>query len=165
MANYDVNNWYWNVGGITGVVYSSAAVAYVPLSNSAYTAWVSAGGRTTTILNGAELYEVLSNQWVPNYLSNGVALQSTGTPSVNSTYPLDPQTQFNLTGVATGIASGRGLPGGGSTFLFNNISFTASQFLSVASALESYVYNFNIALATLVISGSGSLPTVRIVIA
>jgi hypothetical protein len=70
---YTPNNWYWIVAGSTTQVYSSAAVAYVPVANSTYVAWLAAGNVPTKIAVEQELFDVLS--------AAGVALPGGGVTS------------------------------------------------------------------------------------
>lgn len=162
---YNILNWYWIVGGDTSKVFSSASLTYVSAANTNYTIWTAAGGRPSQILNADELLEVLQQQWLPINLGNGMQLESTGTPALNGTYPLDPASQSRITSVAASIAAGRGLPGGGSTFIYQGHAFTADQFLDFAEAAENYVYNLNEALAQMVLARTGSLPEQPVVIA
>ena|SRR6185503_1247250 len=59
---YDPANWYWLVGDKSPAaqVYSSAADAYVPLTDPTYLVWLSAGGTPTTITTEQSLSDVLS---------------------------------------------------------------------------------------------------------
>lgn len=161
---YNPFNWYWIVGGDTSQAYSSARVQYVPADDSTYVAWA-ANNTPTAIASAADLYGVLVQQWVPSALSAGVTITSTGTPSLNDTYPLDPQSQQYITSISTGVAAGKGLPGGGSTFNFNGHSFTAANFLVFAQACEDYAYNVVQSLGQIVMTGSGSLPSSSVTIA
>ena len=163
--NYNPLDWYWFVAGDTSQVYASARAQYVPTSDSSYTAWVAAGGMTTSILNAQELFDVLVAQWVPSTLNAGITLTSTGTPSLNGAYPLDPQSQQYITSISTGVAAGKGLPGGGGTFMFNGHSFSSANFLAFATAAEDYAYNLVQNLGQIVLTGSGSLPSSNITIA
>lgn len=162
---YTPASWYWIVAGSTSQVYSSAAVAYIPVTDATYQAWLTAGNFPTKIATAEELYEVLIVQWVPNVLNVGINLISTGTPVLNDTYPLDLASQQQITGVATSIAAGRGLPGGGSTFLYQGHPFNGANFLNFADAAESYVYNVYQSLGQIVQAGSGSLPSPTVTIA
>lgn len=56
---YDPSDWYWFVAGDQTRVYSSAVVAYVPLTNPNYVSFLDRGGRTTKIKSEAELWPVL----------------------------------------------------------------------------------------------------------
>lgn len=165
MISFNISNWYWSVVGNSTQVFSSASMSFVAVSNSTHVSWLASGNHPSVIANATELAEVLNEQWAPTFLANGVALQSTGTPSLNATYPLDTISQGEIASISTGIAAGKGLPGGGSTFAFNEITFTSAEFLSVAAALESYVYNVSQSILTIVTTGSGSMPTVPLVIA
>lgn len=78
-------------------------------------------------------------------LMAGIQITSTATPSLNGTYPVDDTTQGKITGIAAGINSNKGLPGGGSTFNYPDITgtmhaFGAADFLNFAAAVETYVY-------------------------
>ena len=161
---YNPLDWYWFVGGDTSQVYSSARTQYVPATDSTYVAWA-ANNTATNILNAEELYEVLVIQWVPSVFNAGITITSTGTPSLNGAYPLDPQSQQYITSISTGIAAGKGLPGGGSTFNYNGRSFSAANFLAFAQAAEDYAYNLVQDLGLIVMTGSGSLPSPNITIA
>lgn len=57
---YNPASWYWVVNGSTSQVYSSAAGDYVPIANTAYVAWLSAGNIPSRIGSEAELGEVLA---------------------------------------------------------------------------------------------------------
>lgn len=139
-------------------------MAYVPVADATYQAWLAAGGVATNILNAAELLEVLQNQWSPLVSAAGVAIVSTGTPALNGTYAIDPATLANIVGLSTGIAAGKPLPGGGSTFNYRDIvgsphAFTAANFLNFAAAIESYVYGADQAIETLVNGGTAMPPS------
>jgi hypothetical protein len=166
IGKYDVTNWYWFVAGNTSQVYSSAEAQYVPSSDATYLAWA-ASNTTTNVLNAAELFQVLSLQWVPLIFQAGITLTSISTPSLNGNYPLDPTSQSYITSVAASIANGKGLPGKGSrrlSFIFNGVSFTSANFLNFASAVRDYVYNLVQDLQQIVTTGTGSLPTSNITI-
>ncbi|MCO6414827.1 hypothetical protein JYK14_01355 [Siccirubricoccus sp. KC 17139] len=60
---YEPKSWFWVVGGDEEQVYSSAAAAYVPVSDPAYTAWLEAGGYASRIGTEAELEEVLAEAY------------------------------------------------------------------------------------------------------
>jgi hypothetical protein len=162
---YTPANWYWIVAGSTTQVYSSAGVAYVSVLDGTYQAWRTAGNLPTNILNAEELFDVLVAQWAPSYLLVGINLVSTGTPALNGTYALDPVSQQQITGVATSLAAGRGLPGGGSTFLYQGHPFSGANFLNFADAAEGYVYGLYQSLGEIVMTGSGSLPSQTVTIA
>ncbi len=56
---FNVNNWYWIVAGSTTQVYSSIAVAYVPISDPTYIAWLAKGFLPTKIAVEQDLFDVL----------------------------------------------------------------------------------------------------------
>jgi hypothetical protein len=47
--SFSPSNWYWLVAGNTTQVWSSASNAFVPLTNSTYEAWLSAGNAPTNV--------------------------------------------------------------------------------------------------------------------
>lgn len=157
--SYSVQDWYWQVGSDTSKVFSSERMQYVAVSDSTYTQWLSDGNQPTNILTPLELYNVLVQQWVPPYLLAGIQVNSTGSPALNGVYSMDPQTQGQITGIATSITAGRGLPGGSSTFIFQSHMFNQTQFLNFAAAAESYVYALYQALGQIILTGTGSLPS------
>jgi hypothetical protein len=161
--NYNPNNWYWIVAGSTTEVWASARTQYVPLTDATYTAWLAAGNLPTRILNAAELVDVLTVQWLPSVMAQGVTITSTATPALNSTYAVDQASLANISALATGIAAGKGLPGGGSTFNYPDATgtmqaFTSANFLAFAAAIETYDYAYTQALAALVSGSTATLP-------
>jgi len=60
----DWGNWFWTVAGDQSRVYSSAAVGYVPLTDTGYVAFLADGKVPTKIASEAELWEVLVRQGV-----------------------------------------------------------------------------------------------------
>jgi hypothetical protein len=66
--------------------------------------------------------------------------------------------------LSTGIAAGKPLPGGGSTFNYPDLAnvmhaFNSTNFLNFATAIEGLIYNVTQALYTLVTGGSATLPS------
>lgn len=57
---YDVTKWYWVVGGDETRVWSSAERAYVPITDSAYCAFVEGGNFPTRIADEASLVAVVN---------------------------------------------------------------------------------------------------------
>jgi hypothetical protein len=167
---YNPTNWYWVVAGNSTTVWSSAALAYVPLANSTYVAWLAAGNVATHINSTSDLYGVMAAQVVPDLMGAGVSVTSTGTPALNGTYALDPVSQAQITAIAAGVAAGKGLPGGGGTFNWPTaagalVAFSSANFLNFATALETFLYNFNQALMALTAGGVATLPSTSITIA
>jgi hypothetical protein len=56
---FNPSAWYWIVAGSITQVYSSAAVAYVPVSDANYQAWVARGYAPTRIATEQDLWDVL----------------------------------------------------------------------------------------------------------
>lgn len=103
-------------------------------------------------------------------MSSGVVLTSTGTPALNGTYATDVNAQQEITSIMTGIADGLGLPGGGSTFGYQDTSgiihqFDATHFSNLAKAIRDFVYNCDAALATIQAGGTASFPSNQVTIA
>lgn len=77
-------------------------------------------------------------------IAAGLAIVSTSTPALNGTYSLDADAQRKISGIAAGIGSRNRLPGGLATFDytdgFGTHTFTAAQFLDLATAIEDYLY-------------------------
>ena len=65
--SYNPSNWYWTVAGSTSQVWSSARAIYVPVTDTAYAAWLAAGNLPSRILNEAELLEVIQQQAPGSY--------------------------------------------------------------------------------------------------
>lgn len=167
MNNYNPSNWYWLVNaGPSNQVFSSYFRKFVPTTDTTYMAWITSGNQPTVIANGAELYEVMAQQVIPQYFANGIRLESTSKPSLNATYPLDAVSQGYMTAITTGVNAGQ-LPGGGTTFVYNGVTFNGQQFLAVAAGLMGYIYDFNSGLATYLVSdgADGSLPSIPVIIA
>jgi hypothetical protein len=168
--NYSPSNWYWIVAGSTTQVWSSARVQYVPVTDATYVAWLAAGGVPTKIDSAGSLWQVLVAQWLPTAFSGGVAVTSTGTPALSGTYATDPASIANIVALSTGIAAGKPLPGGGSSFNYPDSSgamhaFTAANFLDFAAAIEALIYNAEQSLSTLLNGGSASMPSPSLTIA
>ncbi|MGB8840764.1 MAG: hypothetical protein WCC64_06810 [Aliidongia sp.] len=166
---YTPSNWYWIIVGSSTQVWSSTQLAYVPIADATYTAWLAAGNRATNIGSAAELVQVMQQQAVPLLQASGVAIISTSTPSLSGTYAIDPVSLANLTALSTGIAAGKPLPGGGTTFNYADIAgvqhaFTAAAFLNLAAAIESYVYDFDQALAALIAGQAATIPAAPLTI-
>ncbi len=165
MLIFNPSNWYWAVGSSTTQVWSSARVQYVPVTDSTYVAWsANSSNATTRIRNTSEILEVLNTHWLPSIMATGFPAISSSNPTLNDTYSFSPNAVQYISGISTGIAAGKGLPGGGSTFIYAGHTFTSSEFLNFASVMENFVYNYNLALATIANTGSGSLPSLPLVI-
>lgn len=59
MSTYRPADWYWIVAGSTTQVYSSARIAYMPVTDITYTSWLASGNRATRIATEQDLWDVL----------------------------------------------------------------------------------------------------------
>jgi hypothetical protein len=169
MAKYAPLNWYWIVAGSTSQVWCSADLAYVATTDATYAAWLAAGNAPSRIASIGELWQVMIAQWLPLAIG-GASITSTGTSAINGTYATDPNSLAQITSLSTGIASGKGLPGGGSTFNYPDATgtmhaFSSANFLNFAAAVEGLIYNAEQALSTLLNGGSASMPSPVLTIA
>ena len=103
-------------------------------------------------------------------LAGGITLTSTGTPALNGTYSTTPTAMVNTAGIATSIANGLGLPGGGATFNYRDSSgaahaFDAAHFLPFAAAVRDFVYHCDEAMATIAAGGTATFPSNQVTIA
>jgi hypothetical protein len=163
-------SWYWIVGGNAAEIWSSASLGYVPATDATYAAWLAAGNQPTAIGSAAELYQVMQQDVAPVLQAAGVQVTSTSTPALNGAYPIDPAAQSIMSAIAAGVAAGKGLPSGTSTFAYPNsagaeVTFTADQFTNFAAACEAYLYAFNQALAARVGGSSTAMPSTALTIA
>lgn len=75
----------------------------------------------------------------------GIQIASTGTPALNGTYAITADAKGTIDGVYSGIKDGDGLPGGGATFNYSDITeaahtFSATTFPPFAKAVRDYLY-------------------------
>ena len=77
---FDPADWYWVVGGSTTQVYSSAAIAYVSVSNPTYLAWLAVGNKPTKF-SGSEqdLWDYLIAHGISTPSGTGGSQQQTAT--------------------------------------------------------------------------------------
>jgi hypothetical protein len=171
MPSYNPSNWYWVVAGSTMQVWSSARVKYVPTTDATYVAWLAAGNRPTQIASANDLFGVLAKQWTPVAQASGVQVTSTATASLNGTYAVDAASQATISSLSTGIAAGKPLPGGGTTFNYPDVSntmhaFTSANFLDFSASIEGFVYSFEQGLLGLLNGVAGAaLPSTSLTIA
>ena len=183
---YKPSDWYWVVASDTTQVYSSAAVAYVPVSDPRYVAWRAAGGQPTQIATEAELQAVLSAQFPGGWpqtlaqkaaalLNNGLTIVSATNPDINAVYAIDIAAQDNFSKLYNLIQKN-----GGTTFPVDPITgqprtslpwkvmsggangvvvFTSlTDFINVETAVGNMVLALDLIIAT----GIGTLPTMSI---
>lgn len=65
MPYVNIKAWYWTVAGSKTQVYSSAAGAYIPITDQAYQALVQAGFSAAPIAVEQDLFDVLSVAGLP----------------------------------------------------------------------------------------------------
>lgn len=165
MSPYTPSNWFWTCPTVSGQVWASARMAWVPSTDTTYTNWVSLGNVATDVATTADLANVMSLQVVPSALAHGITLTSTATPALNGTYPLDQLSQSRIVAISAGLAAGKGFPGGGDTITWNGVAFSSANFLNFAAAAEAYVYGYEQAVVGLVMQVSGAaLPSSSITI-
>lgn len=170
LVPYSPTDHYWIVAGSTTQVWSSARMAYVPATDETYQAWRESGNYATVINSGADLYNVMLAQVAPAIMAGGVTVTSTATPALNGKYSVDATSIGNITALSTGIAAGKPLPGGGSSFNYPDAAnamhaFSSADFLDFAAAIEGYIYNFEQTLLTLLTGGTASMPAASLTIA
>ncbi len=78
-------------------------------------------------------------------IAAGLAIVSTSTPSLNGTFAIDGAAVQNIGGIYSGIKDGDGLPGGGTSFNYPDLSgamhsFTGTTFPPFAKAVRDYLY-------------------------
>ena len=57
---YNPLDWYWTVGSDATKVYSSKLGGYVPAADATYQAWRAAGNNPSSVINEAELGDILA---------------------------------------------------------------------------------------------------------
>jgi hypothetical protein len=96
----------------------------------------------------------------------GIVITCASNSVLSGTYAIDSLSQVKITAVAAAINAGIGLPGGGSTFNYPDISgtmhpWTATTFVEFAKAVMDLVYNMDMVVA----ADTGSLPSTAVTIA
>lgn len=91
----------------------------------------------------------------------GIAITSTGSASVSATYALDAVTLDQVGSVARDAAAGLGLPGGGSSFAYPDITgamktLSAANVQGIYKAMRDLLFALNVQAAIL---GAGGTPT------
>jgi hypothetical protein len=77
-----------------------------------------------------------------------VTVTCTSIPALNGDYPVDAGSRSNITGIAVAINGGLGLPSGGDTFNYPDVTGTphawaATQFILFAHSVMVYIYNLS----------------------
>jgi hypothetical protein len=78
-------------------------------------------------------------------IAGGVQIVCTSKPALNGTYSVDPASKTNIDGIYAGIKGGDGLPGGGATFNYPDVTgamhaFDATTFPGFAKAVRDFAY-------------------------
>lgn len=164
-TTYNVQNWYWNVNDSSSQVYSSAAVAYVALTNTTYMAWLTEGNTPTTIASEAVLESLLQDQYPSGWpltpseqavmaaqaaLNLGIQISSVSIPAINSTYSTSPTSVANVNAVTTYILLNNTFPNNLIAMPWADINGVVKTFPSIAvfktfaTAFANYVADINI---------------------
>jgi hypothetical protein len=103
-------------------------------------------------------------------LAAGIAVVSTGTPALNSTYALDQITLDQIRALATDAKAGLGFPGGESTFAYPDKdgvprTFDATSMVDLYKALRDYVFGLNSTAAVKAAGGNAEWPEASATIA
>lgn len=156
-------NWYYQVSQFPNQVFSTARMAYVPIDDLDYQSWKLGNLTTDQFSTGSTLTPLLLQNWLPFYLTRGVEVTSMTNPLLSGTYAVQDADTARISSIATGIASGKGLPGGGSTFWYADIndqlhSFTQEEFLNFAKSIENWMYDLRISIRTISQQNIGSIP-------
>lgn len=118
--------------------------------------------------NDARYVAWLARQAVPATfaakLANGLAVTSTGTSAISATYALDPTTLDQIGSVARDAASGLGLPGALTTFIYPDINstprtLTSANVQALYKAMRDIVSALNTQAAIAQAGGTPSWPT------
>jgi hypothetical protein len=103
-------------------------------------------------------------------LAVGIAITSTGTPALDTTYSLDQITLDQIGSVARDAAAGLGLPLGASTFSYPDITGSPRSFTSVSirdlyKAMRDLVFELNTQAAIATQGGTAEWPVQSVTIA
>ncbi len=178
MRSYNPANWYWIVAGDTTRAWSSAAAAYVPVSDATYAAWLAAGYVPTRIGSEADLQGVFAAQypagWPPTLvqqaqaaLGAGLTIASASAPAVNGTYAVDTGAQANITSTMLYVVVHSAFPGGAATISWVDVAGAVHAMPSIAvfQAFATAVADYVAALTEIVLTGAGTLPAASVTIA
>ena len=124
--------------------------------------WMVVNGALTAPvpLSEAELTAQTLVQSAQAALSAGIAITSSATPALNSTYAIDQLSQMDIIAIETSLNAGKGFPGGATTFNYPDTSgvlhtFSESNFTDFAAAVRDNVY----ALRSVIAGASATLPS------
>lgn len=183
--------WYWTVANQPNLVFSAPLSAYVdPATDQGYLDFINAGNAATSIVSDGELADVLTRagmsasliyaagwaDWggvppldrVTVLMAAGLAIVSTGTPTLNATYAIDETMRVRLNTNVSYIQAYGAFPAGAATKDWPDINgtlhtFTTTQdFLNFARAIADYVSEVS---DWGMAGGTGTLPTQPVTIA
>lgn len=94
-------------------------------------------------------------------IATGIAITSDSAPELNATYAMDSKTMDQIGSVARDVGANLGLPGGGSAFVYPDItgqphSFTEAQLKACYQAMRDLLWKLNTQAA---IMQQGGIPT------
>lgn len=129
-----------------------------------YQAWLVLGN----VAAAAALPDVLTV--FAQKVAAGIVIASTGAPSLNATYAVDQQAEFNIVALQTSLNAGQGFPDGAATIGYRDMAglkhvMTAMQFTAVAAAIRDYIAALDDTAAALLGGGSASWPAATATIA
>ena len=183
---YKPANWYWSAGNKKGLVFSSAAAAWIAPTDSTYQAWLAAGNAATTVLCDGELADVLLKLGMPNTMvaaagdtslgnltpddivavkmACGIIVTSTATPALDGTYEVDDDAQADLAAEAQYVSTFKAYSGGQTTLAWSDIAGAAHAFPADIGAAGTFMafakavadYRTQVSLAAMAIAGGGS---------
>jgi len=157
---YNVKDWYWTIENIPGMVYSSARATLVPANDADYITWQEINPDTgkplrkpTRIDTMQSLMQVLLQQYPQGtpigqllaLMEGNLWVECTSNTDLNGVYSIASDRRSNITGIATSINAGLGLPGGGATFNYPDATgvphpWPADKFIAFAKVVMDYVY-------------------------
>jgi hypothetical protein len=170
MQVYNVNDWYWQVGGDTTEVWSSSRFAYVPVNDAFFQQWLSNGNSLVQIDGIKSLMQVMASQRIPNYLGGGLAIISQSKDTLNATYALDSASILQLGILARDVSSGFQLPLVANLVQYpdinaNPISCSPEDIENIYTAARDYIAGINLAVSTLISGAAATLPSQPVTIA
>lgn len=109
-------------------------------------------------------------QMLADALAAGLAIVSTGTPSLSGTYAIDGDTTANLQGLILGYQVRGSFPKGASTYAYHDLAgephtMTRDQLVAVAAAIEDHVSDLYAAAAAEEAGDTADWPTQPVTIA
>jgi hypothetical protein len=154
-------------GNVTGVGFTPdgtlPGAGAIVCTDAQHDAWQ--GSRVTNGAIVAPLPVPLTwDQVLAQKIASGIAITSTGTPTISATYALDDLTMNQIGPVARDFAAGFGLPGGASTFTYPDATgrprtFTGPQMVALYKAMRDLLFMLNTQAAMMAHGATPSWPT------